>query len=61
MLQVTQEEMVQFQLPKHCLTKIIQIIESGVLNCKEQTGYLHFDSNGDIRLVEFMNKKRFKV
>lgn len=54
MLQV--EEKVSYELPKHYLPKIMAIIQSGCLDLKNEKAVLHFNSNGDLKIVEYSHK-----
>lgn len=56
MIQVIEQEMVSFNIPKHYLPKIIYIMQSGVLDLKGDKGVLHFDKDNNLRLIEYTHK-----
>ena len=58
MLQVIQTEQVQFNIPKQFVADIMAIMQSGVLNIRNDKATLHFDSQG-LRVIEHIEK--FKI
>lgn len=56
MHQVVIQEMVNFEFPKHYLPKVIAIIQSGALDLKNDKATLHFDSVGNLKIIEYPQK-----
>ena len=56
MNQVIVQQTVAFQIPKPYLDKVIAIMTSGVLDLKGDKGVLHFDKDGNLRLIEYPHK-----
>jgi len=53
MLQVIEQETIQFQIPKHYLPKVIALIQSGALDLKGDKATLHFDNGGNLKQIEY--------
>lgn len=56
MNQIIDTEMVTFNIPKHYLSKLITIMQSGALDLKNDKAILHFDNDGMLRIVEYAKK-----
>lgn len=53
---VLKQEMIQFQIPKHYMSKIAAIIQSGALDLRGNQAVLHFDNGGNLKLIEWPTK-----
>lgn len=56
MLQILQQDMIKFEVPKHYLPAIMAIIQSGALDLKGDKAILHFDHAGNLKMIEYPNK-----
>lgn len=56
MIQVIQQEMISFEFPKHYLPKVIAILQSGALELKNDKAVLHFDAQGNLKIIEYPHK-----
>lgn len=57
MIQIIETEKVSFEIPKHYLGKIMDIMQSGALDLKGEKAVLHFDKDNILRIVELPPRK----
>ena len=50
------QETVTFQVGPQYVPKIMAILQSGALDLKNEKATLHFDSVGNLRLIEYPHK-----
>ncbi len=55
MLQIIQTEQVSFELPQKYLADVLSILQSGILDIRNDKCVLHFDSTG-LKVIESTHK-----